>query len=207
MNAFAGYAGRMVAVSSGDVYLAYARFIRFESGSLVPNPLTEDSQLRTRLYPYRAQAMSAEDPQFAYDKIPVEAVVLSTAELPGTVLRLPKVYGPDQNADFATVYRYRNHPNWRWTHGYVENLAAAVALAAVHPNAANRTFNVGEAETPTVGERLRSLPCSCIPTDQLNTYDFNQHLVYATDQIREDLGYREIVSYEDGIRRTLGASV
>jgi uncharacterized protein YbjT (DUF2867 family) len=30
---------------------------------------------------------------------------------------------------------------WRWSRGYVENVAAAIALAATHPAAGGRTYN------------------------------------------------------------------
>jgi uncharacterized protein YbjT (DUF2867 family) len=36
--------------------------------------------------------------------------------------------------------------SWRWTHGYVEDVAAAVALAVMDERAAGRTYNVGEAD-------------------------------------------------------------
>jgi nucleoside-diphosphate-sugar epimerase len=79
---------------------------------------------------------------YFYEKILVERHVLEQAQLPGTVLRLPKVYGPGGNANLATIYGYRDRLGWRWTHGYVENVAAAIALAALHPAAANRVYNL-----------------------------------------------------------------
>ncbi len=36
--------------------------------------------------------------------------------------------------------------SWRWTHGYVEDVAAAVALAVMDERAAGRTYNLGEAD-------------------------------------------------------------
>lgn len=38
------------------------------------------------------------------------------------------------------------------------------------------------------------------------SYNFEQHLVYATSRIRRELGFREVVSYEEGIRRTMMAT-
>ena len=94
MAIFAGRAGRIVVLSSGDVYRAYGRFVGSEPGPLEPTPLNEDAPLRERLFPYRESAPSTEDLNYWYDKILVERAVLSRSELPGTVLRLPKVYGP-----------------------------------------------------------------------------------------------------------------
>lgn len=204
VQAFRGRVQRLVAVSSGDVYLAYGRFAGLEPGPVELGQLTEDSPLRTALYPYRKKALSPEDWVYHYEKILVERAVLSDRTLPGTVLRLPKVYGPGSNADLATVYQFRRHPQWRWTHGYVENVAAAIVLAALHPAAAGRIYNVGEERTPTVGERLAALPPSEVTEDRSNSSNFQQDIAYDTSRIRRELGYREPVLYEEGLARTLG---
>ncbi|MHB1938372.1 MAG: NAD-dependent epimerase/dehydratase family protein [Acidobacteriaceae bacterium] len=203
VQTFRGRTGRLVTLSSGDVYLAYGRFTRLELGPAEAMPLREGSPLRTALYPYREKASSHEDMLYKYEKILVEREVLSDASLPGTVLRLPKVYGPGGNADFATVHRYRSHPNWRWTHGYVENVAAAITLAATSPKAGGKIFHVGEETTPTVEERLADLPRSDVPIDESGAFDFQQDIVYDTHKIRNDLGYCEIVPYLEGIRKTI----
>jgi hypothetical protein len=43
------------------------------------------------------------------------------------------------------------HPwaSWRATFGYVDDVAAGVALAAVHPRAGGETYNLGRSNTPT----------------------------------------------------------
>ncbi|MEJ0043470.1 MAG: NAD-dependent epimerase/dehydratase family protein [Rhizomicrobium sp.] len=156
-DCFAGRAGRLVLISSGDVYRAYGRLTGHEPGPPDPVPLTEDAPLRGALYPYRAQAAALGAYAQDYEKILAETV-LREAALPATILRLPKVYGPEDNARLATVYGFASRPQWRWTHGHVENVAAAIVLAAGHPAAAGRTYNVGEAATPTMGERLARLP-------------------------------------------------
>lgn len=205
VQAFTGRTGRIVVLSSGDVYRAYGRLTRLEEGEPEGGLLSEDSPLRGALYPYRAQAASADDFRYHYEKILVEQQVLQQPELPAAVLRLPKVYGPRGNGDLATVYGFRNHPTWRWTHGYVENVAAAIVLAAQHPLAPGRVFNVGEEHTPTVAERLESLPPTTMPLSE-SSYDFRHHIAYDTSRIRRELGYVEPVPYDEGIRRTLAGS-
>jgi len=206
VRAFRGHAGRLVVPSSGDVYLAYGRLTGLEPGSPIEGLLREDSPLRSVLYPYRKQAASDKDwLHYFYEKILVERIVASEPDLPATILRLPKVYGPGGNADLKTVYGFRDYPSWRWTHGYVENVAAAIVLAATHPAAAGRVYNVGEEHTPTVAERLAHLPplSPSLPADDKQpSFDFHQDIAYDTRCIRE-LGYREPVSYEQGIRQTL----
>jgi len=205
LDAFRNIAKRMVAISSGDVYRAYGVFMGSEPGDAEPVPLTEGSPLRKNLYPYRKSASGPAALEYIYDKILVERLVMNTPELPGTVLRLPKVYGPGENADLATIYRYRHHPHWRWTHGYVENVAHAIALAVVDERAKGRIYNVGEEMTPTIEERLKTLPVNDMPLDE-RPANFAQDIVYDTTRIRSELGFGEIVSYEEGIRRTLAAT-
>jgi nucleoside-diphosphate-sugar epimerase len=201
MEAFRGRASRVVALSSGDVYRAYGRLTGTELGPIEAGLLHEDSPLRSVLYPYRKQAKSAAD--YDYEKILVEREILGIPGLPGVILRLPKVYGPGNNADLATVYSFRHQPQWRWTHDYVENVAAAIVLAAGHPAASGRIYNVGEASTPTVGERLACLPPSNIPADESAKFNLAQDIAYDTTRIRAELGYAEHISYEEGLRRTL----
>ncbi len=205
LDAFRGRVERMVWLSSGDVYRAYGRFTGLEPGPIDNSLLTEESPLRSVLYPYRSQAKTSDDFQHYYEKILVEQIALSDPQMPGTVLRLPKVYGPNGNADLATIYGFRNHPQWRWTHGYVENVAAAIVLAALHPAAPGRIFNVGEAYTPTMAGRLGSLPASALPVDTSMARNFEQNIAYDTSRIRNELGYRELVPEMEGMRRTLAA--
>ena len=203
VQTFGGRAQRLVVLSSGDVYRAYGRFIGLETGPPEEGLLTEESPLRTILYPYRLQARSPDELNYFYDKILVERQVLGQAQLPATVLRLPKVYGPGGNANLATIFGYRHQLGWRWTHGYVENVAAAIVLAALHPAAANRVYNVGEEYTPTMAERLKSLTSSTVPLVEAVGFDFRNDIAYDTARVRRELGYTEPVSYEEGLRRTL----
>ncbi len=204
---FRGQTARMVWISSGDVYLAYGRFTGIEPGSVETGLLSEESPLRSVLYPYRDPAKSPGDIVNVYEKILVERVALGERQLPGTVLRLPKVYGPGENADLATVYGFRNHPHWRWTHGYVENVATAIVLAALHPAAVGRIYNVGEECTPTIGERLARLPKSSVPINTVPNFNFEQDIAYDTSRIRRELEYREIVPEEEGMSRTVDGKV
>jgi nucleoside-diphosphate-sugar epimerase len=199
---FRGHTARMVWISSGDVYLAYGRFTGSEPGPVEAGLLNEESPLRTVLYPYRDPTKPPTDIANVYEKILVERVALRERDLPGTVSRLPKVYGSGDKGDLATVYGFRNHPQWRWTHGYVENVAAAIVLAALHPAAVGRIYNVGEEHTPTMAERLARLPESSVPINTDPKFNFEQDIAYDTTRIRKELGYREIVDEEEAMRAT-----
>jgi nucleoside-diphosphate-sugar epimerase len=221
MSVLKGVARRVVAISSSDVYRAYDIVRRRESGLPDPVLLDEDAPLREKLYPYEGEG--AEE----YEKILVEKAVTGDSELPGTVLRLPAVYGPGdhQHRLFPYVKRMddgrpvilleEGMHRWRWTHGYVEDVAAAIALAVADERAAGRIYNVGEAD-PTLGrmgrgdrsrrEVVRRGRCgtSQQATNRLRwEFDTDQHLFVDTTRIRRELGYEETVSREVALRRTV----
>jgi nucleoside-diphosphate-sugar epimerase len=205
ITAFSGRTRRLVVLSSGDVYRAYGRFLALETGPVEPGLLSEDSPLRTIHFPYRQQATSQDSLEYWYEKIFVEKAVLNSPKLPWTVLRLPKVYGPGSNQDLATIYSHRDHPNWRWTHGFVENVAAAVILAAVSDRSAGRIYNVGEEHTPTTAERLAWMPASSIEATSNRHFNHAQDIAYDTNRIRRELGYREVLPEREAILQTLAS--
>jgi nucleoside-diphosphate-sugar epimerase len=233
MDVFRGYASRVVAASSIDVYRAMDVVHRREDGLLEPLPLREDSALRTRLHPYPAEQVRAMQNIFAwldddYDKIPVEQTILGDAQLPGTVLRLPMIYGPgDPRHRFFPVLKRmddarpvvvlpRSFAEWRSPRGYVENVAAAIALAVFTDRAKGRIYNVAEAESFSELEWARMLAGVTGWSGEFLVVDddeapasvrvggnLSQHLVADTTRIRSELGYREPIAREEAIRRTI----
>ncbi|MEH2180650.1 NAD-dependent epimerase/dehydratase family protein [Nostoc sp.] len=90
-NTFEGITQRVVVISSMDVYRAYDVLWGKES-DVVPVPLTEDASLRQQLYPYQEMPSRLIAVPIDYEKILVERVVMAS-NLPGTIIRLPMVYG------------------------------------------------------------------------------------------------------------------
>jgi nucleoside-diphosphate-sugar epimerase len=224
-----GIARRIVAVSSMDVYRAYDRLHRKDPGPPDPVPLSEDAPLREKLYPYRGSGREYEGRSLDdYDKIPAERVVMGEPEMPGTVLRLPMVYGPGDNQHrlFAELKRMDDGrpailldeglARWRWTRGYVEDVAAAIALAATDDRASGRIYNVGEADTLSMGEWVRAIgreagwrgdvviaPRGTLPSAMTWDIDTAQDLVCDTTRIRAELGYEDSVPRDEALRRTI----
>jgi nucleoside-diphosphate-sugar epimerase len=98
MQTLRGITQRVVVLSSMDVYRAWGVFYGLEPGGLQPLPLTEDSELRTKA-PYPPEVIEKTQQMVSwiddeYDKVPAERVVLGDSGLPGTILRLPMIYGP-----------------------------------------------------------------------------------------------------------------
>lgn len=228
VDVFGGVAERIVAVSSSDVYRNYDGWRGASDHDPDPVPLTEEAPLRDTLYPYRG--VEGIDFEYAhdYDKIRVEQIVMNAPDLVGTVLRLPAVYGPGdvqhrlaphlQRMDDgrSTIRMDERQAMWRWTHGYVENVAAAIACVATDSRAAGRIYNVGEAETPTEAERVQQLarvvgwdgdvvavPPETLPTDVQAPGDFRYELATDTRRLRNELGYEAPVARDDALRRTV----
>jgi nucleoside-diphosphate-sugar epimerase len=228
IDTFRGMAKRVVAISSMDVYAAYGRFRRSEAGEPQQTPFDEDATLRRNLYPYREYAQSSDDLLYNYDKILVERIVMNDSKLPGTILRFPKVYGFGDNQHRAFEYVKRmddgrpailleeRKAQWRWTRGYTENVAAAIVLAVTNEQAANRIYNVGEADALTETEWVRSIgrvagwdgevvaaPGDILPKHLAEDYDYRHNLAANTSRIREELGYAEPISREEALKQTV----
>ncbi|MDQ0914681.1 NAD(P)-dependent oxidoreductase [Paenibacillus sp. V4I5] len=194
--------------------------IRLENVPTIPVPFNEDGPLRTELYPYGGD----------YEKQLVENTVLSKPlQLPGTVLRLPMVYGEGDSSN--RLYKYvkrmldnRNavilddlYANWRGTRGHVENVAHAIALAATNEVAKNRIYNVGEEVSLSEKEwvqliakvmkwdgKVHSIPRSDLPEQLIySLLDLRQDWVVDTSRIRNELNYSELVSIEEAVSRTV----
>ena len=231
VQALKGVAGRLVALSSGDVYRGYGVLLGTEPGPPDPTPLGEDAPLRRKLYPYRGTTpRAADDPmRWAddYDKILVERVVLGEPELPGTVLRLPMVYGPGDTHHRLFLYLKRmddgrpaillanDLAGWRWTRGYVEDVAAAVARAASDSRAAGRVYNVGEAVALSETEWVEAIGRAAgwagrvlaVPRERLPgtppARNFKQDLVMDISRIRRELGYEDEITPAEALRQTV----
>jgi nucleoside-diphosphate-sugar epimerase len=233
MNIFPGATRRVVMLSSIDVYRAVAVSQGTESGPLQEVPLTEESELRRNLHPYSPESMQLLRKIFPwvtddYDKIPAERIVMNDRELPGTVLRLPMVYGAGDplHRFYPVVKRIadgRRHiifpegmAAWRSPRGYVENVAEAIALAATDDRAARRIYNICEepsfselewarkiaSEMQWVGEFI-VMPAERTPSHLQTLGNAAQHWTASSARIRQELDYKESVSIEEGIRRTI----
>ncbi|MBB4264950.1 NAD-dependent epimerase/dehydratase family protein [Roseospira visakhapatnamensis] len=167
LTAIDGRVAQYVLVSSLDVYRNYGLLHGLETGVPDPGPLDENAPLRLRLYPYRgATRRPPEDPLAwldDYDKIPIEEAVRGLASA-WTILRLPMVYGP---GDRQRRFRWAIEPMlagaghidvapawlaWTTTFGFIDNVAAAIALTVGQSRAFGATFNV--VDTPPMSHRL-----------------------------------------------------
>ena len=142
--------GRRVAISSMDVYRAFASL--WQGVATDPVPLREGSALRTTPPPDREHVATGYDydPR-SYEKLDVEQRYLAVG---ATVCRLPMVYGPHdyQRREEPILGRIRagrtripmGAGNWLWSRGHVSELARGIRLALESEAAAGQVYNLCE---------------------------------------------------------------
>jgi nucleoside-diphosphate-sugar epimerase len=229
-----GIADRIVAVSSMDVYRAYGRLQGTEPGPPLAPPFDEESALREKLYPYRdhTPASIGQRPAWLgeYDKILVERIVFGDAEIAGTVVRFPMIYGErDEQRRFyslwkrmvdgrAVVLMSTKSAAFRSSRTHVDNAAHAVVLAATDGRARGRVYNVGEPDALAWIEWARLIASHLrwtgelmvAPSEQMPAHlrdsrpdTWDHHFVAETSRIRRELGYQEPIGRDEGLARAL----
>jgi len=144
-----------------------------------------------------------------------------------TILRLPALYGAgdrqhrclpylQQMFDQQPILLEEQQAQWRFSHGYVETIAVAIALAVTDNRAAGRIYNLGEASTLTLLERIQRLgnwvnwqvEIVTLPKDQLPSHlqmnlQWQYHLAMDTTRFREELDYVEAISEVEALRQMI----
>jgi len=106
----------------------------------------------------------------------------------------------------------KNRANFRWGYGYVDEVADSLLLCAADRRPGNRVYNVGY-PTGTSTIELHRMVADAIGWDgtieisdeeESGPINYSQDLYTDSSRIREELGYSETVSFEEGIRLTVG---
>lgn len=225
--------GRYVLISSVDVYRNYGGLLRKEQPPVQAAPATEDDPLRAIRYPYRdneRRPKGVEADLFDdYDKIVIEEAALGDGTFAATVLRPPMIFGPgDKQRRFAwaiaavkqggVIPLDERAARWPNSYGYIDDIADAIALAATHPKAAGRIYNIGQDFVRTPIEWLltfgvvmgRQIEVETVPPDQKGLLwdraegsDMRYPLTIDTTRIRDELGFEEPTTEMDALRATI----
>lgn len=232
LNVCKGIAKRIVIISSCDVYQAYDVFLG-KSSQIVPTPLTESSALRQRFYLYKDMDISSLPSWVGldYEKIEVEHAIMKDADIRGTVLRLPMIYGPGDiqrrftnivdwlkdNRDITLDYQTAN---WRGPWGYVENVIEAICLAVTHEKAAGEIYHVADSPALPYAEIVQYigmaavwkgefqishteyLPTSLKTIFNVPALNLKQNLAIDISKISNELGYRSVVQESEAFYQT-----
>lgn len=113
-----------------------------------------------------------------------------------------------------TLVLTESQARWRWSRGYVDNVAAAIVAAVTNPVAAGRTYNVGEpdalpeatwlrrvAEVAGLSRTIRTVPDGERPGAPPLNCAYSMAL--DTRRIRTELGFAEPISHEQALVRTV----
>ena len=200
----------LIAISSIDVYAAYAKLHNTESTSYHPCPLTEDMPLRNRPGPKG----------LAYDKIGIEQIYKQTIENL-TILRLPAIYGwPDttrvsQYLDKmlegrTTISLSPVKSVWTFSRCLHKNAGFGIFRTVESPGQGHHIYNLGEKTDYTEYEWCRKIARAAgwhgeiIIDDTISEdTDFHQHFTVCSDKIRNERGYYETYDPEAGLTDTV----
>lgn len=218
---------RVVVLSSVDVYRNRSGFFGHPEAAPDLAPFTETTPLRTRFYPY-ADPAKPFDPETTYEKVHVETAVRAAFGARATILRLAAIYGPGDRQHRLWPYLKRmidrrpfillenTQASWPWTRGYVENVAAAIAAAALDDTARGEIYNVGEPTAPTEHAwvtrlaqftgwtgRILTLPNPALPPHLRTTYDWHYGFAMNTAKLRTALRFIDPISSDLALQRTI----
>ena len=235
LEAMGAIGGRYLLLSSIDVYSNYGGLLKRESPPIQQEPAREDDPLRDFRFPYRQndrRPRGVEDDLFDdYDKIILEEAARADGRFETTVIRAPMIFGPgDKQHRFKwAIDAVRNNQvveidqraaRWPNSYGYIDDIAEAMVLAAVAPEAAGRTYNAGQdfVRTPiewllTLGVILgRRIEVVEVPpdkrglqADRADASDLRYPLTLDTSRIRDELGFAEIVPEREALLATIAA--
>ncbi|MBV8278833.1 MAG: NAD-dependent epimerase/dehydratase family protein [Verrucomicrobia bacterium] len=228
IETFAGWIPRLIFLSSCDVYRAHAVLHRATDDPVQATPLTEESPLRTNVYPYRKYASGPEDWRYDYDKIPVERMLLAQPGLNTTVFRLPAVHGPWDYQLRVWEHLRKMEPgrkvillpeafsNWFWGRGYVENIAAAIGHFLSKKPASSGVFNLSDPVALSQKEWVEQIAAFAgwtgeimiVPDEQLPDplrppYNFVQNWTIDASRFREMAGFSQPFTLEESLERTI----
>ena len=217
---FRGLAKRVVVISSSDVYRNYDGLRRKSDHQPDTTPLDEDSPLRETRYPYRGAGLDIEWAD-DYDKILVEEIVRDSKELPATILRLPAVYGRGDRQGRVQEYLEKMdtgadeieldelHATWKWTRGYVRNVADAICLAAEQEDSPGNVYNIGDEPTLTERQWIEAIATAAGWNGEITqsipdqTLDFRYHLETDCSRFREEFNYSQSYTLKESLIRTI----
>jgi len=216
-EATAGRTGQFLAIGGVPSYRGYFMpRANFPTG--LPIPVPETAQI----------VQSEKEHRFSYLIASTEQTVLA-AHPTGTVYRYPYVYGPYQllPREWCAIRRALDRRPFiilsegglgLMTHGYAGNLAHAVLLAIDKPDAAaGQIYNCADEcqfsirqVVEVIGDEMNhkfeilSLPAeAAFPARGISMETTPHHRLMDIHKIKSELGYRDPISSEEALRRTV----
>lgn len=199
-----------IAISSIDIYSAYAKLHGTEDVSYQQCPIEENMTLR--------QTLGAEGEK--YDKLNVERIYLET--LPNvTILRLPATYGwPDKRRiDYYLdpmldgddeIEISSKRANWKFSRCLHKNAAYAIFKAIEAKQKGHHIYNVAEKTAYSELEWCQKIARLCgwqghinISDNKIEKIDLDQNFYVSTKKIRDEIGFTEKYSPDEGLAEAI----
>lgn len=179
--------------------------------------------------------------KFAAEKLALSAKNRSTGRPLGAVLRMAAIYGPRMKGRYPDLVNALAR-GWflpvgdgtnRRTLIFIEDVARAALVAAEHPQAAGRVFNVTDGEVHSLREILATMCAAlgrrpprfylplgpvCLAARLVDSFagvagrsfdlsgkikKFTEDVAVSGERIRQELGFQPLYGLEEGWRRTL----
>jgi nucleoside-diphosphate-sugar epimerase len=199
----------IIALSSTDVYSAYAKLHGTEMVEYQPCPIDETARLRSDL--------GVEG--VIYDKLNVEKLYLR-AFRNISIIRLPALYGwPDTTrvAGYLDPMLNGQHQisigfaraKWKSSRCLHKNAAFAIALCVLSDELGQHVYNVAETSAHSNIEWCREIAKVCgwsgkiVEVPEEHKVDFQQDFYVSSERIRRERGYYEKYSMAEGLADTV----
>lgn len=200
----------LIALSSIDVYSAYAKLHKTEDVAYQNCPIMETDSLRNKL------GIEGEK----YDKLAVENIYLKNLSNV-IILRFPAIYGmPDctrinhylipmlQKKDEISISSYKR--NWRFSRALNKNCAFGIFLAIKLHKTGQHIYNIAEETSYTEKEWISKIANFCGWKGTINTQSglsedsgYKQGFYVSSQKIRDELGFYEKYNSDDGLEENV----
>lgn len=199
----------VIAISSIDIYSAYARIHGTENVGYQSCPIKEDMALREKLGAEGA----------VYNKLEIEKIYQDA--LPNiTILRLPATYGwPDKRridyyldpmlAGDEVIKIPRIRSKWKFSRCLHKNAAFAVFKALEANQIGHHIYNVAEETAYSDLEWCQKIAKyagwngEIIISDEAEDMDLEQDFYVSTQKIRDEIGFTEKYCPDEGLAETI----
>ncbi|MEH6526530.1 MAG: NAD-dependent epimerase/dehydratase family protein [Sneathiella sp.] len=196
----------VIVISSIDVYSAYAKIHRTEDVEYQQCPIAEDMALRT--------ALGIEGQK--YDKLNVERTYLNVLSNV-TILRLPAIYGwPDKRRTsnyldamldgHNEIEIPRQKADWKFSRCLHKNAAYAIFKVIEANQKGHHYYNVAEERPYSDLEWCKKIAVLCgwkgqiiVSDSPTEEFDFKQDFYVSTHKIRDEIGFIDKYSPDDGL--------
>lgn len=200
----------LIALSSIDVYSAYAKINKTESVEYQQCPILETDLLREKLGPEGK----------SYDKLAIEKIYLENLKNI-IVLRLPAIYGsPDTSRidDYLIpmlqkkeeIFISPQRKNWKFSRALHKNIAFGIFIVIREKQNGKNIYNIAEKKVYSEKEWIEKIANivgwkgNILENDDLDKdVNLQQDFYVSSEKIRKELGFYEKYNTDEGLEENI----